>query len=252
LLASKLAGPSGASQGQFVTVGSKLPAKRVALTCEVGQRIIKRGKGVNGRNKMATINFDEATEIALRTWYPKDHPLHFNPHHPLGKLLGEWGELLDDYADSNKTDDKYYLTKLLAKWGKLMDNYMKSLYKPGYVFEPEDELGDIWYYERILAYQEGCKLEDSVSFEGDSTDQVIAQVMWRLAERFIGLSLEPAQNGLNETYSAIIQIGERYNLTLDDLTQSNWEKLEPGSERGEEWMKARVDTDYTRGKIGLK
>ena len=68
--------------------------------------------------------FNDQVQISLRTWYPVDHELHFNPHHPLGKLLGEWGELLDDY--------------------------MKSLYKPGYVFEPVDELGDIWYYLRIL------------------------------------------------------------------------------------------------------
>jgi hypothetical protein len=65
-----------------------------------------------------TFNLDEAIQKSLLTWYPENHPLRLNPHHPLGKLLGEWGELLDDY--------------------------MKSLYKPGYEFEPENELGDIW------------------------------------------------------------------------------------------------------------
>jgi hypothetical protein len=52
------------------------------------------------------MEFDEAIEVALRTWYPEGHILRHNLHHPLGKLLGEWGELLDDY--------------------------MKSIYKPAY------------------------------------------------------------------------------------------------------------------------
>jgi hypothetical protein len=36
-------------------------------------------------------NFNKAVQKSLKTWYPKDHLLHFNIHHPLGKLLGEWG-----------------------------------------------------------------------------------------------------------------------------------------------------------------
>jgi hypothetical protein len=48
-----------------------------------------------------TFNFDKAIEKALLTWYPEDHKLHFDPHHPLGKLLGEWGEFLDCYMNIN-------------------------------------------------------------------------------------------------------------------------------------------------------
>ncbi len=154
-----------------------------------------------------------ATEQALRTWYPKDRPLHYDLHHPLGKLVGELGELLDDY--------------------------MKSIYKPGYVFEPEDELGDNWYYLRILAYQNNHELKDSVDYLGVSIDQIIAQCIFVSSGWFCGLSLEPISYILNSIYSAIVQIAEQYNLTIDQLTASNWEKLKPGSERGEEWMKAR-------------
>jgi hypothetical protein len=58
---------------------------------------------------------------------------------------------------------------------------------------------------------------------------------------------------LNVSYTALLLIAKHYNLTLDQLTASNWEKLKPGSERGDEWMKARIQTDYAnRGKIGLK
>ncbi len=156
---------------------------------------------------------NRAIEQALCTWYPKDHPLHYDLHHPLGKLVGELGELLDDY--------------------------MKAIYKPSYDFEPEDELGDNWYYLRILADQNNHELENSVDYLGVSTDQIIAQCIIVAAEWFCGLSLEPISSMLNSIYSAIVQIAERHNLTIDQLTASNWEKLKPGSERGEEWMKAR-------------
>jgi len=149
-------------------------------------------------------------EIALRTWYPKDHPLHLNPHHPLGKLLGEWGELLDDY--------------------------MKSLYKPGYVFEPEDELGDIWYYLRILCYQKGY--EPELVLVGKNIDHAIAVAMSNLSASFVCLK-NYDEKSLDSSYSALRKICSLYNLTLDDLTRSNWQKLKPGSERGEEWTKAR-------------
>ena len=160
----------------------------------------------------------QAIEIALKTWYPKDDGLHFNPHHPLGKLLGEWGELLDDY--------------------------MKSLYKPGYIFEPEDELGDIWYYLRILCYQINytpVNLEISI----EKTEELIALTIWKTARTFhffmgnytFGGAM--SKDTLDWSYSALVAIARRYNLTLDDLTHSNWEKLKPGSERGGEWMKTR-------------
>ena len=168
------------------------------------------------------MNFDEAVELALRTWYPKDHPLHFNPHHPLGKLLGEWGELLDDY--------------------------MKFLYKPNYVFKPQDELGDIWYYLRILAYQNNHKLNDLGYNVKIKTDIAIALVMVGVANILIeGLNRNTT---MDIVYTTLIGIAGRYNLTLDDLTRSNWEKLKPGSERGEQWMEARVLTNYVGGKIG--
>jgi hypothetical protein len=189
---------------------------------------------------------EEAIEISLRTWYPKDHPLHNNPHLPLGKLLGEWGELLDDYADANKTDDtKFHLMKLLAKWGKLMDDYMKSLYKPGYEFEPEDELGDIWYYIRVLCWQRDHKPENAFEIKVldrlQETDYIIAKTAGIISSSFLTIAQDYNYHisTLDYVYSALVEIARRYNLTLDQLTASNWEKLKPGSERGEQWMKAR-------------
>ena len=156
---------------------------------------------------------NNAIELALRTWRPKDHPLHFDLHHPLGKLVAELGEFLSDY--------------------------MNSRYKPDYVFEPEDELGDAWYYLRILAYQHEHKLRDSVDYTGINIDQIIAQCIIVSTEWLCGLSMEPTSYMLDSIYSGIVQIGERYNLTINQLTTSNWEKLKPGSVRGDEWTKER-------------
>lgn len=151
------------------------------------------------------MDFNQAVEIALRTWYPKNHPLHYNPHHPLGKLLGEWGELLDDY--------------------------MKSLYKPGYEFEPEDELGDIWYYIRVLCYQKDITPK-VIRFPHINTDRMITIAMLLVAWLF--LFKWPYRIILNFCYTTLTRTSD-----VNSLTRSNWEKLKPGSERGEQWREAR-------------
>lgn len=178
-------------------------------------------------------DFNEAIELALRTWYPKDHELHSNPHHPLGKLLGEWGELLDDY--------------------------MKSVYKPGYKFEPLDELGDIWYYLRILCYQNNSYYPrySSSFISSSSIDSLVALATSETSISFMDL-LEGNNRRyykifynilLDTNYSVLIKICELQDITLEQLTVSNWEKLKPGSQRGGEWMKARVNTNYVGGKV---
>lgn len=187
------------------------------------------------------MDWNEAIDKALLTWYPKEHDLHFNPHHPLGKLCGEWGELSDDY--------------------------MKSLYKPGYTLQPIDELGDILYYIRVLSYQFEARprkidkivfpeLDIEVVFSTDSTEVVISAMIYYASSQFLFLTKkEYTSTGIvfiSAQYSALKEIGNRYNLSLDQIITFNWQKLKPGSERGEQWAKARVETDYVgRGKIGL-
>jgi hypothetical protein len=176
-------------------------------------------------------DFNEAIELALKTWYPKDHELHSNPHHPLGKLLGEWGELLDDY--------------------------MKSLYKLGYEFNPLDELGDIWYYLRILCYQKSNYEPDCLYFTytiDNEIDFILAVAMHECSLALINhyQGIVYSEFLLDICYTAMLDICKRYDITLDQLTASNWEKLKPGSERGNQWMKARVNTDYVSGKVARK
>ncbi|HEC65148.1 MAG TPA: hypothetical protein ENI23_07640 [bacterium] len=167
---------------------------------------------------------DRSIELSLRTWYPKDHLLHFDLHHPLGKLVGEWGELLD--------------------------GYMKHLYKPGYTFEPEDELVDIWYYLRILAYQ--LKIEfvfiPIVEVKIPKIEYLITRAIHISSDIFIKLTSPENVNRkcpteyyafeLSNVYSIFRFLCVQFNLTIDQLTEASWEKLKPGSERGDEWMKA--------------
>jgi hypothetical protein len=161
---------------------------------------------------------DKAIEFTLKTWYPPDHPLHNNPHHPPGKLLGEWGELLDDY--------------------------MKLLYKPNFKPNFTDELGDIWYYIRILSYQQDYEPKVFRMEREYSPDMLIAMAISMVCQSFE--SLQPgsnevrfAQYAINTSYTVLLLLLESWGLTLDELTERNWQKLQPGSMRGKEWMKAR-------------
>ena len=103
---------------------------------------------------------NNAIELALKTWYPKDHPLHNDLRHPLIKLAGECGELLDlygkheykpnfdwmnckhcDYGDASHSRKNNYCPIPIA-------NSSPAKYTPIVL----DELGDIWYYIRITSY----------------------------------------------------------------------------------------------------
>lgn len=164
---------------------------------------------------------EKAIEIALRTWYPKDHPLHFRAHHPLGKLVGEWGELIDDY--------------------------MKLLYKPNYKPDFANELGDIWYYIRVLCYQRNYQPVqfDIYNSEYDLLpDELIAMAIQEVSAAFLSLARHGYYSlfALDVSYTILLELLDRQHLTLDELTELNWQKLQPGSERGEQWMKAHNGT----------
>lgn len=165
---------------------------------------------------------DDAIEKALLTWYPANHPLHYKPHHPLGKLVGEWGEALEDY--------------------------MKMLYKPDYESEFIKELGDIWYYLRILCYQRNYQPIQYSIYNGNYydaydllPDEIIAMAIDEANRAFLSFLRHDYYSlfALDVSYTCLAELLNRQHLTLDELTELNWQKLKPGSERGEQWMKAR-------------
>jgi len=143
-----------------------------------------------------------SVELALGTWYPKNHALHLNPHHPLGKLLG--------------------------KWGKLLDDYMKSVYKPSYKFNPIDELGDIWHCIRILAYQTGVKRKlrepytlTEFYMPSDNIDCIICSAILSVSEAFGSLcrGSDWSVFCLDISYTAMQLILKQENITLQQLLE---------------------------------
>ncbi len=159
---------------------------------------------------------NEAIETALKTWYPKNHKLHFDPIHPAMGLAGEVGEILN----KRKKD----LFKENYEWSDL---------------DELDELGDIWYYIRILTYQ--CKIEMTTrSFNEKRLDIIRAElgVNAMIINRNVHL-WKPFKKELKKCQMWLLDYLIVLEITLDELTALNWEKLKPGSERGEEWTSSQ-------------
>lgn len=105
---------------------------------------------------------NDAIELALKTWYAVDHPLHLNPRHPAIKLAGEAGEILDLYGKHEcKPGFDWWNCKLCKKSKSEHQNTSQYCYhwsdrKPNnndrYTPFVLDELGDFTYYLRILCY----------------------------------------------------------------------------------------------------
>lgn len=159
---------------------------------------------------------NKAIETVLKTWYPKNHTLHLDPVHPAMGLAGEVGEILNKQK--------------------------KALFKEGYEWPKEDELdelGDIWYYIRILTYQ--CEIEmTKYPYPQKDIDITRSELALNATQILVNIrgnkpfkkELRKCQMWFN-TYLKILKI------TLDELTALNWEKLKPGSIRGDEWTSSQ-------------
>lgn len=181
---------------------------------------------------------NRATELALRTWYPVDHPLHLKPLHPALGLAGEAGELLDLY--------KKELYKEGVSWwdcvhcGQYKDNhsytgnYCDNDTGNIYTSKVLGELGDLWYYLRILAYQFDQKLIEVTTVEINDVDIALLGLSITCSSLALGIAeteaLDPWQFKI--IYSKFIRILELLDLTLDQVTESNWDKLNKPDEHG--------------------
>ena len=121
-----------------------------------------------------------------------------------------------------------------------MDDLAKTEYKPGYVSNLQDELGDVWYYIRILYYIKKIdKPIFSFMYSNEPIEDIVAGACLSACTGYLLFVKEYLDTDvIHASYSALVKICNQINITLDDLTQSNWEKLKPGSERGEQWRKA--------------
>lgn len=174
----------------------------------------------------------EAIEKALKTWYPIDHPLRLDPRHPAIKLAGEAGEILDLYGKHEyKPSFDWWTCK---KCGYTRDGYHLesgeclaiSLQQDFYTPLILDELGDLWYYLRILAYQTNTDLTDKYP-SGDKMDKSLAWLNLAASQFHWDFVVENRVNSgrLQVVYHELLNILSLLNTTIDELTELNYIKL---------------------------
>ena len=76
------------------------------------------------------------------------------------RALGTWHDPLE-FPDSLQTD--HAVLGLVGEAGEVANQYKKHLFKPGHQstrLSRLDELGDVLYYLSILAYLDGCTIDE--------------------------------------------------------------------------------------------
>jgi NTP pyrophosphatase (non-canonical NTP hydrolase) len=206
---------------------------------------------------------DKAIEQALKTWYPEDHPLHFEPLHPALGLAGEAGELLDLYKKERFKDgvswwdckhcghphkshvyrdgDFHHCSESVRsqesdiQYDCHCDNHTPKIL---------DELGDLWYYLRILAYQRNIKLKqfELIELGIDKIKNIfcaLSRLNWQAGVMLHHLDKtnQFATNNFLNVYEEFHWLLGSLDFTLDQVTESNWQKLKDGDNHG--WLTAR-------------
>ena len=190
---------------------------------------------------------ENAIELALRTWYEKDHPLHSDPLHPALGLAGESGELLDLYKKERFKDGVSWWD--CTKCGQSRKQH-RVIYEdePGakgwyinncYTSKILDELGDLWFYLRILAYQQGYNLEEGHNIPEQDLLDALIELNWHAATllRIIEVETDSHLAAIINCFVCLRVILNNLNFTLDQVTESNWQKLKDGDNHG--WLTAR-------------
>jgi len=186
-----------------------------------------------GMERGTGILMNEAIEYTLKTWYPKDHKLHFDPRHPAIKLTGEAGEILDLYGKHEyKPDFDWWQCKTCRNISLTHQNPDHDCWQ----YEPliTDELGDWWYYWRILCYQDEYSALDVIDIHQpyirDILDCLIElshysiNVLSDYNSRII-ISTVELTNAFREFSNLIYTL----DLSLDDITKLNYQKLNSDS-----------------------
>jgi len=157
-------------------------------------------------------------ELALKTWYPEDYPLHYEQLHPAMGLFGETGE-----------------------W---INKHKKGLFKPGVDLDREtelDELGDISYYYRILVYQTQTYLQNDTMIQQDwHIGNIRSNMALHAGRIYYAVEMGDIIKPVHLLAFKIAMNTRLYqlNITWDELMDLNWQKLKPGSVRGDQWRKA--------------
>lgn len=173
------------------------------------------------------------TEKALITWYQPDHDLYKNPEHPILGLAGEIGEILDLYK---KHIYKSGFDWMNCKWCNEHGNEHTKKYnwcfgrwvrqdEKKYTPKIIDELSDLWYYLRIVAWIYDVELYIQYSHYLDTLPIIktlYAQSSLVLNEEY---SVIPIEDYLQEIYEHLLLLLEKLGYTIDQLTELNYLKL---------------------------
>lgn len=202
---------------------------------------------------------DNAIAKALKTWYPKDHSLHNDLLHPAIGLAGEAGELLDLYKKERFKEGVSWWDCVYCGHSRNSHKYRESEFhhcnKP--VKSPEsdlfydchckvhapkilDELGDLWYYIRILAYQQKVDLSELALKK--NRDDVLRTLfsMDKFCIKLLEICIEVEKINLSILTAIFFYLQDllfSFDCTLDQLTELNWQKLKDGDNNG--WAKAK-------------
>ena len=201
---------------------------------------------------MANFTPDESQLKALATWYPKDNPLHLNPRHPCIKLAGECGELLDLYAkDEYKPNFSWWNCKHCGHRDASHSKRRKECITPvisEYTPLVLDELGDISYYLRILAYIKGVTFEevregfrsDWFIGEDDNLAELLLELLSdsnRILEHFL-YDNEISIPYLRDSAYTFLAILHKLDCSLENLLELNYRKLNTEMQHG--WKHATI------------
>lgn len=185
-------------------------------------------------------------EKALKTWYPTDHPLHNDPLHPAIGLAGEAGELLNLHK-------KERFKEGFSWWDCVHCGYEENNHTSStkcldllHVYTPKilDELGDFWYYLRILAYQQKVDLSD---YADNVASREMIDCLINLSSvsanilRGVQYKWKERQHDLGFAYVVLLIILDSLDCTLDQLTELNWQKLKDGNNNGWQATAAQLD-----------
>jgi hypothetical protein len=171
-------------------------------------------------------------QLALKTWYPKDHKLYHDLDHPTIKLAGEAGELLDLYGKHKyKPGFDWWQCKRCSKDEICHENSISPFRMLAHDYIPLilDELGDWWYYWRIMAYileLERYPKSMSITKKTDIRDILIG-MNYNSAVVLLGYKDygEILDSYLSEAFVEFSDLLILLEVTLEEVTQLNYQKL---------------------------
>lgn len=161
---------------------------------------------------------DDHTQKALATWYSPDDPLHLDPRYPLIKLAGEAGELLDLFG-KNEYKPGFSWTHCVCGFRNcICENRVPKVL---------DELGDWYYYYRIVSYIYGRPLRRKEDYYFWDIDRLLA-VMTQNSAVMLNDWLDRKWidgSRLEVLWGCFAALLDKLGCTLDHLAELNYQKL---------------------------